>query len=276
MNPITLLATFNQNYLTHFQVFLTSVYCNNPDEIFEIYLLYSDIPENALNKLSQQCKFFHYTFHPLQVDDSLFANAPITRQYPKEMYYRLMAGTLFPDTGRILYLDPDILVINPLRPLWEKDLSGNLFAAAAHTGKTEFANNVNRLRLGTTCDYFNSGVLLMDLNLCREKIDPEYLFHYTSLHSRELLLPDQDLLNALYGDRILSLNDAIWNYDARNYNTYLLSSGGKYNIKWVIENTSILHFCGKAKPWKPGYHYRFGMLYHHYEQLTRRYLNLII
>ena len=53
------------------------------------------------------------------------------------MYYRLLAAQFLPDhLHRILYLDPDILVINSLRPLWETDLKGNLFAAAAHTGKT--------------------------------------------------------------------------------------------------------------------------------------------
>ena len=54
--------------------------------------------------------------------------------------------------SRIIYLDPDTLVINPLRPLWETDMEGCMFAAAAHTGKTELANNVNRLRLGTDHD----------------------------------------------------------------------------------------------------------------------------
>lgn len=43
----------------------------------------------------------------------------------------------------------------------------------------------------------------------------------------------------------------------------------KYDLDWVIEHTAILHFCGKAKPWKKGYLYRFGLLYKHYEQLTR-------
>ena len=41
-------------------------------------------------------------------------------------------------------------------------------------------------------------------------------------------------------------------------------------LPWVMEHTAIFHFCGKAKPWKPGYVYRFGVLYHHYAQLTRR------
>ena len=173
---------------------------------------------------------------------------------------------------RILYLDPDILVINPLRPLWEIDLTGNLFAAAAHTDKTELANNVNRLRLGTKHDYYNSGVLLIDLEECRKSISPEHPFQFVAKHEKEMMLPDQDLLNALYGDRILPLEDAIWNYDARNYNTYRMASSGRYDTNWVMDHTAILHFCGRGKPWKPGYLYRFGVLYLHYAHLTSRYL----
>ena len=207
----------------------------------------------------------------MPVDPALFKDAPVMEQYPREMYYRLLAGKLLPaEVERVLYLDPDTLVINPLRPLWETDMAGKMFAAAAHTGKTELANNVNRLRLGTDHDYYNSGVLLMDLSLCRKEIRTSELFAFVSEHWRELLLPDQDLLNAMYGERILPLADSLWNYDARNYNNYILRSSGEHNVKWVMHNTAILHFCGKAKPWKPNYIYRFGMLYQHYEVLAER------
>ena len=187
------------------------------------------------------------------------------------MYYRLLAPhLLLCNIKRILYLDPDILVINPIRGLWETALQGNLFAAAAHTGKTELAHSVNRLRLGTKQDYYNSGVLLMDLDAGRQEIDPGELFRYAELHREELLLPDQDILNALYGERILPVEDVLWNYDARNYSNYLLRSGGVYDLQWVMKHTAILHFCGKAKPWSRNYFYRFGVLYRHYMQLTSR------
>ena len=205
------------------------------------------------------------------IDSTAFDGAPVSRQYPREMYYRLLAPFFLPEhLHRILYLDPDILVINPLRPLWETDLRGNLFAAAAHTGKTELANNINQLRLGTDHAYFNSGVLLMDLGRGRDEISPEDIFTYTRDHAKELLLPDQDILNAMYGRRTLEIDDSIWNYDARNYNTYLLRSGGICDMDWVMGNTAVLHFCGKSKPWQKGYIHRFGILYKHYEQLTRK------
>lgn len=271
MEPISLLTTLDQNYLPQLQVLLASLSINNPGETFSLYLLHSDIPEEDLAAVRRQCDAYGASFLPVRVDETLFQGAPVTRQYPKEMYYRLLAPHLLPASiKRVLYLDPDTLVINPIRSLWETDLKGNLFAAAAHTGKTELVNSVNQLRLGTERDYYNSGVLLMDLESGRRTIQPQALFRYVELHRKELVLPDQDILNALYSEQILPLEDVLWNYDARNYSNYLLRSGGVCDLRWVMEHTAILHFCGKEKPWKPKYIRRFGILYQHYTQLTRR------
>ncbi len=146
-------------------VLLTSIRINQPGEKFDIWLMHSGIHEDDLEPVIRQCSIFGYGFHPVLIAPSAFTGAPVSQQYPREMYYRLLAPFFLPhDLHRVLYLDPDILVINPLRPLWETDMKGNLFAGAAHTGKTELANNINQLRLGTNHPYFNSGVLLMDLD----------------------------------------------------------------------------------------------------------------
>lgn len=268
--PMAVLATLDRNYLPQLQVLLTSLAVNNPGEVCTLYLLHSAIPEADLVPLRLQCRAYGYGLEPIRVEESLFRDAPVTRQYPREMYYRLLAPHLLPRAvDRVLYLDPDILVINSLRPLWQTDLQGHLLGAAAHTGKAELASGVNQMRLGTGGDYYNSGVLLMDLDAGRREIVPGALFAYVARHRRELLLPDQDLLNALYGQRILPLSDVRWNYDARNYSSYLLRSGGVCDLPWVLEHTAILHFCGKEKPWHPHYWRRFGVLYRHYMQLTR-------
>ena len=270
-NRIQILTTLNQNYLPRLQVLITSLALNQPDDKMDIYLMHSGIPEQALDSVCSQCRHFGYGFCPILIDGSAFADAPVSAQYPREMYYRLLSAQFLPqDLHRILYLDPDTLVINPLRPLWETDLAGNLFAAAAHTGKTELANSINQLRLGTDHDYYNSGVLLIDLDRARNEIDADQIFRYVREHAKELLLPDQDVLNAMYGSRILNVDDALWNYDARNYNNYLLRSGGVCDMNWVMSHTVVLHFCGRSKPWQKGYIHRFGILYKHYMALAER------
>ena len=266
-----LLVTVDKNYIPPLQVMLTSLYMNNPGEDVELYLLHSKLQEKEMEPLEKQCVRLGYKFFPVKIEDSWFSQAPVTKQYPREMYYRLLAPCFLPQKlHRILYLDPDILVINSLKPLWETYMKGRLFAAAAHTGKTNLANNINQVRLGTTHKYFNSGVLLINLDQGRKEILPEEIFRYAGEHAKELLLPDQDILNAVFGSRTLELDDYLWNYDARNYSTYLLRSGGVCDMDWVMGNTGILHFCGKTKPWQAGYIHRFGILYKHYMQINRR------
>ena len=272
--PIDLLVTLNERYLPQLRVLLTSISLNNPGERFRLYLIHRGISQQNLDTLGEQCGRLDVDLCPLTVDAALFANAPTTRQYPQEMYYRLLAGQLLPrELERILYLDPDILVINPLRPLWETELGDRLFAAAAHTGKTEIANDVNRIRLGTEHKYYNSGVLLINLAACRQEIHPEEIFRYAEQHAKELLLPDQDILNVLYGRRTLELDDYLWNYDARKYSSYLFRSSGEADVDWVMAHTCILHFCGRAKPWKRVYNHRFGLLYKHYIRLADRFFS---
>ena len=266
-----ILVTMNESYLPPLQVMLTSLHLAHPGQPITLHLMHSGIPEESLEAVGSQCGLYGIQFSPIRVDDDLFEGAPVSAQYPRQMYYRLLAPQLLPrQLHRVLYLDPDVLILKSLLPLWQMDLEGKLFAAASHKGKAELASGLNQARLGTEGQYFNSGVLLEDLDEGRRQIRHQEIFRYAREHKKELLLPDQDILNALYGDKTLPLDDTLWNYDARNFSTYLLWSGGACTLDWVMQNTAVLHFCGRSKPWQAGYFRRLGVLYKHYIQLTRR------
>ena len=82
---------------------------------------------------------------------------------------------------------------------------------------------------------------------CRFMIKPEDIFSFVREHASGLVLPDQDVLNVLYGDRIMEIDDFIWNYDARKYSSYIIRSSGAMDTRWVMENTVFLHFCGRLR-----------------------------
>lgn len=272
---MNLLLTLDENYLPPCKVMLDSFFASSPGEKnVTVYLLHSAIPEEKLEELADFCAASGAVLRPIAVDADLFENAPTTKRYPKEMYYRLLSPLILPkELERVLYLDPDTLIINPLRPLWELNLSGKVFAAAAHTGLTEMANGINQMRLDTEHEYFNSGVMLIDLNAARNLVTAEDVFRCVSEHERELILPDQDVFNILYGSKTMPVEDVIWNYDVRNYSKYLIRSTGKHDLNWVMRNTAVLHFCGRNKPWQADYKNLFGMLYLHYQNLTMRKLH---
>lgn len=267
---MNLLITLDENYLLPCKVMLRSFFASNPVEReVTVYLLHSSVPLEKLAELAQYCGRWGAKLVPLTVNAALFENAPVNKRYPKEMYYRLLSPLLLPrETERVLYLDPDILVINSLKPLWETDLRGNVFAAASHTGLTEMTNELNNARLNTEHAYFNTGVLLMDLKAAREQVRAEEVFQCVSDHEKELILPDQDVFNILYGARTLAVEDTLWNYDVRKSAKYAIRSGGKHDLSWVMQHTAVLHFCGKNKPWKGESKNPFWLLYRHYMALA--------
>ena len=269
---MNLLLTLDENYLLPCKVMLDSFFASNPQEKdVTVYLLHSAIPGGKLAELEAFCAAFGAKLIPVAVEPTLFENAPTSKRYPKEMYYRLLSPLILPrQVERVLYLDPDMLIINPLRPLWEQNLGGNVFAAASHTGLTEMANEINQRRLDTEHEYFNSGVMLIDLKAARSLVTAEDVFRCVSEHEKELILPDQDVFNMLYGKQTLPVEDVLWNYDVRNYAKYLIRSSGSHDLNWVMDNTAVLHFCGKNKPWHADYKNPFGMLYLHYQNLTLR------
>lgn len=270
---MNILVTLDRNYIAHARVMLFSLFLNDPACDADVYLVSDDLGEEDLLPLRRLCARFGARLHPVHVGEDWFSGAPTIRYYSRAMYYRLLAfQVLPPSVERILYLDPDILVIGPLEELYGMDMGGALFAAAIHRGIIDLSGPVNRIRLAAyeSDGYFNSGVLLMDLAAQRREVDPEDVFRFVRENKAMLLLPDQDVLNGLYGERILPIDETRYNYDARKFQEYLLASQGEKDLDWVMRNTSILHFCGRRKPWN-AHLGRFAALYKHYAALEARY-----
>ncbi|QIL49996.1 glycosyltransferase family 8 protein [Weissella coleopterorum] len=269
---INLLVTLDENYLPYLKVMLFSLHQNNLDQHFDLWLFHEKIDSQQLTQLSLLVERLAVTLHAVQISGQLFKNAPTVERYPREMYFRLACGNLLPqNVKRVIYLDPDILVINSVRPLWELDLQGNVFAAAVHAGLTNIAKSINNIRLQTTKSYFNSGVLLIDVERARKIVKLEDIYQTIRKYGDYLLLPDQDVMNHLYSHVTLEIPEEIWNYDTRQSNIYFTRHVDTFNMRWVAQNTVFLHFCGKPKPWSTRNNSRFGFLYLHYQQLLQKF-----
>lgn len=268
---IELVATCDAAYLGPLRRALVSCVINNPGEDIGLHLIHGSLKQSDLRGMADFCEAIGLRFEAHAIDHSAFDGMYASKRYPQEMYYRLLAPhVLGESTGRLLYLDPDVLVVNPLRPLIDVDLGGKAFAAASHLDAVHPVTSLNHMRLDTTSAYFNTGVILMDAPAARRVVDPVSLMAYAGEHEVEMVFPDQDIFNALFGGETLEVPDSVWNYDARKYADYLVRTGGKSTMSWVMQHTAILHFCGRDKPWNPGYRGRFDALYKNYMAIAAR------
>ena len=258
---MNLLFCIDRRVLSQLVVCLRSIAKNGGAAHYRVFLLHSDLDEDIRENLSRD--FPTMEFQLLTVPWGMFDGFPVTDRYPKQIYYRLAAPLLLPhDLDRVLYLDADTLILNPLRSLYDMAFDGNLFVACTHT--RELLTKLNRLRLKSkkaVC-YINSGVLLMNLPVLRLVLDMKQMSRYVRERKLPLFLPDQDILTALYGDRVKLVCAMRYNLSDRVLNSYNAEAGRrKRDIDWVRKHTVIIHYCGRNKPWKSDYHGMLGIFY---------------
>ena len=86
--------------------------------------------------------------------------------------------------------------------------------------------------------------------------------NYVRERKLPLFLPDQDILTALYGDRVKLICSMRYNLSDRVLDRYNANRRLRDRDEdWVRRNTVIIHYCGRSKPWKPGYTGQLGIFY---------------
>ena len=97
----------------------------------------------------------------------------------------------------------------------------------------------------------------------RGDLDMERVRAFADEKQDVFLLPDQDILTALYGDRVHLLDSMVYNLSDRIlalHNAQLLAE--PVDLDWVRMHTVIIHYCGRLKPWKPHYVGVLDVFYH--------------
>ena len=267
---MNILVTVSQSYCVYVTAMLKSLFRHNHCPI-TVYLMFSRVDDETLEKVRAYIEDKNgHTFVPVRVGDDVFDDAPVNMYFTKEMYYRLLASRLLPEEAeRVLYMDPDILVRGSVEEFYNLPFDGNMLIAMPDPPQT-FNRNISdnrphHIRLGLPEDfrYINSGVLLMNLRLMREKnFNVNSIFEIIEAKKDDgLVYPDQDAINIYFRDSM-----KLWK-NLFNYNPGLQANEV---IRWGLskkyrrlENPIIVHFMGPVKPWS--IHYRNKYCYEYQE-----------
>jgi lipopolysaccharide biosynthesis glycosyltransferase len=189
-----------------------------------------------------------------EIADSALEGLPSVDQFTPAMWSRIFLPELLPAVDRVLYLDSDTIVADSLDPLWRTDLGDNYLAAVTNVFQRNHLQRPAELGLAGPEVYFNSGVLLMNLDQMRRDGCGEALREYARAHAEELEWPDQDALNVVLGSRRVPLHPR-WN--VMNSMFAFRSAKrvfGRGDLREARRSPGIRHFEGPAenKPWNPG------------------------
>ena len=166
-------------------------------------------------------------------------------------WIRVVLADVLADVDRVVYLDADVLVLEPLAALWATDLGGAPLAAVANVVEPAQHGHVRDLGLDPTA-YFNAGVLLMDLAALRAGDAVRHLTEFAAANAARLSWFDQDALNVTFAGSWLALHPR-WN--AQNslwsWGEWAAELFGSEEWAEATSRPAIVHFEGPAvcKPW---------------------------
>jgi lipopolysaccharide biosynthesis glycosyltransferase len=120
----------------------------------------------------------------------------VSSRWPLNLFARALLADMLPRaTGRLLYLDADVIVNKSIRGAFDVDMRG-LPIAARHVDPEKSRLENERIGRPLHLPYFNGGVLLIDLDAWRREHMTEKVLSRASEQGKTKL-PDQDAIAAV-------------------------------------------------------------------------------
>ena len=263
MEAIEIVACTDHLYVMPAGVMIHSVCKNNKDQEIRFHIVVDEsVTEEDKADLTEVAKGHVLQFY--YVDSRTFSTMPLVTNLTYAAYFRLLIPRILPeDIHKVLYLDCDIIVRHSLLPLWETDIDG--YALAAVNDNLYIDNETyNRLNYPPQLGYFNSGVLLLNLEYWRTNNILDEIQSYMKNHYEDILYCDQDILNYVLREKKCPL--------PLKYNIQTAFLYDHWDNEKVMldarKDPAILHFT-TGKPWKEGSAHPYRSTFFRYQDETK-------
>lgn len=225
----------------HFFLLCQDISKENKERITHIL---TDYPQASMD-------FVHMNAQQLNEVRAIYQE--ITRPlYHESILYRLFAAEILPKSlDSVLYLDTDILVRGDISDLADIVFNDDI---ALYAVPDEFRMlDYHRIHCSPLShDYFNSGVMLINLSYWRKHSVGQRGIEYLTFHKESMCLPDQDALNAVCATKVGHLHHK-YNFFARHSDLQNIKENVFYNyfdeVMEARSNPIIVHYTFRPRPW---------------------------
>jgi len=149
---------------------------------------------------------------------------------------------------RVIYMDCDIAVDGSLLPLWQTEMLEDCPLGAVIDANSQLCEY--RLKIPKGISYYNSGILLMNLDVWRKESLIRKMVDCATAYTYPLL--DQDVINVVLQGRIHSL-PVTYNFQLLFYfngpEVWYVTADIKEEIRKTLEKPVVIHYLSPNKPW---------------------------
>ena len=258
LDDVVVVFACSENFVPYLSVAVQSIIENaSLTRRYDIVVLTRDISPASMITLTRQAKSDNVGIGFLDVDAALGdIKLPHHGHFRPETYYRLLSPQLLPNVDKAIYLDSDLIVCDDVAKLYDVDVKGYKLAAtrdADTIGQIDGYDATvgpylkNELGMSDPHDYFQAGVLLMNLAELRRTITPEEFLDLSTQRMWRWL--DQDILNKVVNGDYVRVHMR-WNYlmDWQHLRRTHIIANAPADVREEYEQAAadpaIIHFAG--------------------------------
>ena len=272
-----ILYTLNNGFVPQVASSITSI-CENNRQVKDItfYLLVIGVSTDNRDKLQHLIEHYHRHIKFISIDN-LESNFPFkidTGYWNPIVLARLLLHKILPKkVHRILYLDGDTIILGDLSDLYHANMGHLAVGACIESACPKFLKQSLGL---TNTNYYNAGVLLIDVDKWRQEKIGEGIIKYYQAHNGKLFANDQDAINGYLKNQIYTLPPK-YNYsitlDQYSYKFLKkIEQPAHYYSKSDYEEANkqpiIVHYAGENRPWRKYNTHKYRFEYKKYLNLT--------
>lgn len=264
---IPIMHCFDDNYVIPASVsFLSMLENANPRYFYKLYVLHTDISEKNQNILNSiVSKFNNADLQFIDMNNKFNDEFDVMKtkaHYSKEILYKLLAPTIFPQYEQIIITDVDVVFCGDIAEIYDEGQFDEYIAGIAYhnvlenfmrnTYEAQFSSEeIRKLLIG-------SGLLCVNLKKMREDGMEAKCVAYLEQNLHRLKQPEQDVLNLVCYPKIKLLPERFmvctYLYDMIENNEFFgneitLGKQDKVWIKEALSKVIQLHYAGAQKPW---------------------------
>jgi lipopolysaccharide biosynthesis glycosyltransferase len=262
----------NDFYVPYLSAVIRSIADNaSPARRYKIVVLHRDISDANIAVISgmlRQFANFTIKFENISAQMKEYEDLYVSNHIKIETYYRFFIPEILPDDEKAVYIDCDTIVERDIGELYDEKIESYFIAGTRDADnaalyyvkqdRKQYSDEV--LELTVPYDYFQAGVIVMNLELFRQTFSTKFLLD--TAMERNWNFHDQDVLNYLCKGKV-KIIDYAWNF------VFDLEESWKRSVNVIAkaphfvyeeymkarENPKVIHFSWNNKPWhSPGLH----------------------
>lgn len=236
-HPITIVAVSDNHYLILLAALIKSIEKNNRSQsVLHFYIIEDKVSKANKAKLESSFANPLIKISWIAMEEAIPKNfsLPLDRSsYPLNIYMRLFIPFFLPaEVKKAIYLDVDMIAMEDIATLWNTQLNGKIIGAVHDIWINTVSNdwggikNYEELQLSADTLYFNTGLIVFDLEKWRQEKITEAVLDCIENNKKYANYPDQYGLNVVLANK--------WEPLDLKWNTFASSS---------ISNPYIIHFA---------------------------------